>query len=54
MTSRHLYRTKQSKCTQEQDTVVSTIDNRYCESRRKALLEHVYEGYDLDLWEFTE
>ena len=27
---------------------------RYCELRRKAVLEHVYEGYDNDFWEFTE
>jgi len=27
---------------------------RYCESRRKVLLEHVYEGYEKDWWEYTE
>ncbi|XP_002736743.1 E3 ubiquitin-protein ligase arih1-like isoform X2 [Saccoglossus kowalevskii] len=27
---------------------------RYCESRRKVLLEHVHEGYDKELWEYTE
>lgn len=25
---------------------------RYCEARRKALLDHVYEGYDTDIWEY--
>ncbi|KAK2547797.1 E3 ubiquitin-protein ligase arih1 [Acropora cervicornis] len=24
----------------------------YCEARRKALLDHVYEGYDTDIWEY--
>ena len=28
--------------------------NRYCESRRQVVLDHVYEGYDLDVWEFME
>ncbi|XP_038067945.1 E3 ubiquitin-protein ligase arih1-like isoform X1 [Patiria miniata] len=27
---------------------------RYCESRRKVLLEHVHEGYEKDLWEYYE
>ena len=27
---------------------------RYCQSRREALLDHVYEGYDMDFWEFIE
>ncbi|XP_032831577.1 E3 ubiquitin-protein ligase ARIH1 isoform X2 [Petromyzon marinus] len=27
---------------------------RYCESRRKVLLKHVHEGYEKDLWEYTE
>ncbi|CAG7833712.1 unnamed protein product [Allacma fusca] len=27
---------------------------RYCESRRKVLLEHVYEGYDKDWWVYQE
>lgn len=26
---------------------------RYCESRRKVLLQHVQEGYDKDMWEYT-
>jgi ariadne-1 len=26
---------------------------RYCESRRKVLLQHVQEGYDKDWWEYT-
>lgn len=26
---------------------------RYCEMRRKALLDHVYEGYETDIWEYT-
>jgi ariadne-1 len=26
----------------------------YCDRRRKILLEHVYEGYEKDWWEFTE
>lgn len=29
-------------------------DNRYCDSRRKVLLEHVHEGYDQDWWEYSE
>lgn len=28
--------------------------HRYCEKRRKALLDHVYEGYDQDWWNYTE
>lgn len=24
----------------------------YCESRRRALIEHVHEGYEKDWWEF--
>ncbi|XP_007906936.1 E3 ubiquitin-protein ligase arih1 isoform X3 [Callorhinchus milii] len=27
---------------------------RYCESRRKVLLQHVHEGYEKDLWEYIE
>ncbi|KAK3723058.1 hypothetical protein QZH41_008525 [Actinostola sp. cb2023] len=27
---------------------------RYCEARRKALLDHVYEGYDTDIWEYKD
>lgn len=27
---------------------------RYCESRRRVLLEHVHEGYERDWWEYTE
>ncbi|KAL5003908.1 hypothetical protein ScPMuIL_017364 [Solemya velum] len=27
---------------------------RYCESRRKVLLDHVHEGYERDLWEYHE
>ncbi|CAH1737077.1 E3 ubiquitin-protein ligase ariadne-1 isoform X1 [Aphis gossypii] len=27
---------------------------RYCESRRKVLLEHVHEGYEKDWWDYTE
>lgn len=27
---------------------------RYCESRRKVLLDHVHEGYEKDLWEYHE
>jgi ariadne-1 len=27
---------------------------RYCDSRRKVLLEHVHEGYENDWWEYTE
>jgi len=26
---------------------------RYCESRRKVLLQHVQEGYEKDCWEYT-
>jgi ariadne-1 len=28
--------------------------SKYCEARRHVLLNHVYEGYDQDFWEFTE
>ncbi|KFO99521.1 E3 ubiquitin-protein ligase ARIH1, partial [Calypte anna] len=27
---------------------------RYCESRRRVLLQHVHEGYKKDLWEYIE
>uniref|UniRef100_A0A1B6IAE4 RBR-type E3 ubiquitin transferase n=1 Tax=Homalodisca liturata TaxID=320908 RepID=A0A1B6IAE4_9HEMI len=27
---------------------------RYCESRRKALLEHVHEGYEKEWWDYNE
>jgi len=27
---------------------------RYCESRRKVLLDHVHEGYDKELWDYME
>jgi len=27
---------------------------RYCEQRRKVLLDHVHEGYDKDYWEYIE
>ena len=27
---------------------------RYCDSRRRLLLQHVHDGYDKDLWEYTE
>ncbi|XP_065060477.1 E3 ubiquitin-protein ligase arih1-like [Rhopilema esculentum] len=27
---------------------------RYCEQRRKVLLDHVYEGYERDFWEYHE
>ncbi|XP_058475791.1 E3 ubiquitin-protein ligase arih1-like [Solea solea] len=27
---------------------------RYCASRREVLLQHVHEGYENDLWEYTE
>ncbi|XP_077284873.1 E3 ubiquitin-protein ligase ariadne-1 isoform X1 [Arctopsyche grandis] len=27
---------------------------RYCENRRKVLLEHVYEGYEKECWDYTE
>ncbi|KAK2154253.1 hypothetical protein LSH36_273g03080 [Paralvinella palmiformis] len=27
---------------------------RYCESRRKVLLDHVHEGYEKDLWEYND
>ena len=26
---------------------------RYCEARRKVVLDHVYEGYDQDFWEYV-
>jgi ariadne-1 len=28
--------------------------SRYCESRRKVLLDHVHEGYEKDLWDYDE
>lgn len=27
---------------------------RYCEARRQVLLEHVYEGYEQEIWEFND
>ena len=27
---------------------------RYCESRRKVLLDHVHEGYDKETWEYQD
>lgn len=27
--------------------------SRYCENRRKVLLDHVHEGYDRDFWEYN-
>lgn len=27
---------------------------RYCETRRNVMLEHVYEGYEQELWDFRE
>ena len=27
---------------------------RYCEARRKVVLDHVYEGYDQDFWEYMQ
>lgn len=27
---------------------------RYCENRRKKLLDHVHEGYEQDLWVYRE
>lgn len=27
---------------------------RYCDSRRRVLAEHVYEGYDKDWWEYSD
>lgn len=27
---------------------------RYCDSRRKVLLDHVHEGYERDWWIYTE
>ncbi|GFQ88284.1 e3 ubiquitin-protein ligase arih1 [Trichonephila clavata] len=27
---------------------------RYCDSRRRVLLNHVYEGYDKGLWKYAE
>jgi hypothetical protein len=28
--------------------------NRYVDSRRKVLLDHVHEGYEKDWWVYTE
>ena len=38
----------------ELNTVKQKVQDksRYCEARRRCLLEHVYEGYDNDWWEF--
>lgn len=30
------------------------VSCRYCESRRRVLLQHVHEGYEKDLWEYIE
>lgn len=30
-----------------------SLFRRYCESRRRVLLQHVLEGYDKDWWEYT-
>uniref|UniRef100_A0A4W5LQG4 RBR-type E3 ubiquitin transferase n=1 Tax=Hucho hucho TaxID=62062 RepID=A0A4W5LQG4_9TELE len=30
------------------------LSSRYCESRRRVLLQHVHEGYEKDLWEYIE
>jgi ariadne-1 len=42
--------------TQVQDLTsikTSIIDiSKYCDSRRKVLVDHVYEGYDADFWEY--
>lgn len=27
---------------------------RYCDSRRKVLLEHVHEGYEKEWWDYKE
>lgn len=27
---------------------------RYCDSRRKVLLEHVHEGYEKEWWDYNE
>lgn len=27
---------------------------RYCEGRRRVLLDHVHEGYENDWWEYNE
>ena len=36
-------------------TVVFLINIlRYCEARRKVLLDHVYEGYETDVWEYID
>ncbi len=32
---------------------MNCLNGRYCESRRKVLLQHVQEGYDKDWWEYT-
>ena len=34
--------------------VSSPLFFRYCDSRRKVLLDHVHEGYDQDWWLYTE
>ncbi len=33
---------------------LSLLVIRYCDSRRKVLLDHVHEGYDKDWWLYTE
>jgi len=34
--------------------VLSCSRCRYCENRRKVLLDHVHEGYDKDFWEYLQ
>lgn len=35
-------------------TLLMLLMVRYCDSRRKVLLAHVHEGYDMDWWLYTE
>lgn len=37
-------------------TVKFNVQNKssYCKSRRKVLLDHVYEGYEKDWWQYNE
>lgn len=49
------YLERDISCSSVADMKVFVQDkSRYCESRCQALLDHVFEGYDLDLWEFIE
>lgn len=33
---------------------IGYVHFRYCDQRRRKLLEHVHEGYEKDWWEYSE